>query len=124
MEAVIWIVQILLATVFLLAGLTKLGQPREKLVEGPMAWAGDFSDVQVKGIGALEVLAAIGLILPAALGVVPVLTALAAAGLVLVMIGAARTHVGRGEAQMVPANLVLGALALFVAIERFGPHSL
>ena len=69
-------------------------------------------------------LAAIGLIVPAALDIVPVLTALAAAGLVLVMIAAARVHLGRGEGQMVPVNLVLGALALFVAIERFGPNSL
>src|SRR5256885_2278052 len=92
---------------------------------GPSSARGgrDFTDGQVKGIGALEVLAAIGLIIPAALGVVPILTALAAAGIVLLMLGAARTHLGRGEGQMLPINLVLAAIALFVAIERFGPHS-
>ena len=124
LETLLWILQILVAAIFLMAGLTKLGQPREKLAAGQMAWASDFSDSQVKGIGALEALAAIGLILPAALGAVPILTAVAAAGLVLVMAGAARTHLGRGEGQMVSVNLVLGALALFIAIERFGPRSL
>ncbi len=124
METVLWIIQGLLAAAFLVAGVTKLTQPREKLAAGQMAWADDFTDGQVKGIGALEVLAAIGLIVPAALDIVPILTAFAAAGLVLLMIGAAITHVRRGEGQVVPMNLVLGGLALFVAIERFGPHAL
>lgn len=124
METVIWIIQGLLAAVFFAAGLTKLTQPREKLAAGQMAWAADLTDGQVKGIGALEVLAALGLVLPAALDVVPILTAFAASGVVLLMIGAARTHLSRDEAQMVPVNLVLGGLALFVAIERFGPYSL
>jgi uncharacterized membrane protein YphA (DoxX/SURF4 family) len=123
-ETVIWVVQVVLAVAFLMAGLTKLTQPREKLAAGQMAWAGDFTDGQVKGIGALEVLAAIGLVLPAALDVLPILTPLAAAGLVLLMIGAARTHIRRNETPMVPINLVLGGLALFVAITRLGPYSL
>ena len=110
METVIWIVQGLLAAAFLAAGLTKLTTPREKLAAGQMGWAGDLTDGQVKGIGAVEVLAAIGLVVPAALDIVPILTALAAAGLVLVMIAAARVH--------------LGGLALFVAVERFVPNSL
>jgi uncharacterized membrane protein YphA (DoxX/SURF4 family) len=124
METVIWIVQILLAVLFLGAGMTKLTQPREKLAKGKMVWTEDFTDQQVKGIGALEVLAAIGLVLPAALGVLPFLTPLAATGLVLTMIGAAITHVGRKEPEALPINFVLGAMALFIAIERFGPHSL
>jgi uncharacterized membrane protein YphA (DoxX/SURF4 family) len=123
MDTILGIATGMLVVVFLLAGLVKLTQPREKLAAGQMAWAGDFTDGQVKGIGALEVLAAIGLIVPAALDIVPVLTAVAAAGVVLLMIGAARTHLRRGEGQMVPVNLVLSALALFVAIERFGPNA-
>jgi hypothetical protein len=70
------------------------------------------------------VLATIGLIVPAALDVAPVLTATAATGVVLLMTGAAATHLRRGERQMLPVNLAIAAVALFVAIERFGPHSL
>jgi hypothetical protein len=70
------------------------------------------------------VLAAGGLILPAAFDIAPVLTALAASGVVLLMLGAGATHLRRGELGMLPVNLTLAALALFVAIERFGPHSL
>jgi hypothetical protein len=53
-----------------------------------------------------------------------VLTAIAASGVVLLMLGAGATHLRRGELPTPPVDLVLGGLALFVAIERFGPHSL
>ena len=89
-----------------------------------MAWVEDFDERQIKGIGTLEVLAAVGLILPAALGILPVLTALAASGVVLLMVGAGATHLRRNELQVLPVNLLLAGLALFVAIERFGAHSL
>ena len=89
-----------------------------------MAWVEDFDLRQIKGIGTLEIAAAVGLIVPAAVEIVPVLTALAASGVFLLMLGAAATHLRRGELAMLPVNLVLAALALFVAIERFGPHSL
>jgi uncharacterized membrane protein len=84
----------------------------------------DFDARHVKGIGALELLAAVGVVLPAALDLVPLPTALAASGVILLMVGAGATHLRRGEASMLPVNALLGALALFVAIERFGPHSL
>ena len=74
METTLWIVQVLLAVIFTLTGLTKLTQPRAKMAAGPMRWAADVSDAQFRLIGALEVLGAIGLILPAALGVAPMLT--------------------------------------------------
>jgi hypothetical protein len=124
METVIWIAQCLLAAAFAIAGLAKLAQPKEKLAASGQGWVKNFDERQVKGIGALELLAAIGLILPAALDIAPALTAVAAAGVVLLMVGAGATHLRRAEIQMVPVNLVLGALALFVAIERFGPNSL
>ncbi|MFD2352402.1 DoxX family protein [Nonomuraea ferruginea] len=66
-------------------------------------------------------LAALGLILPATFGVVPILTPLAAAGLVIVMIGAAVTHGRRGEHPAIAVNVVLLVLAAFVAWGRFGP---
>jgi uncharacterized membrane protein YphA (DoxX/SURF4 family) len=122
MDVVLWIIAGLLALVFLAAGLTKLVQPREKLA-ATMGWVDDFSPGTVKLIGALEVLAAVGLILPAALDVVPVLVPLAAVGLVALMIGAAVTHARRGETPMIAVNVVLLVLAVVVAWGRFGPWS-
>ncbi len=100
----------------------KLLQPKEKLATG-MAWTKDFSAGAIKPIGALEVLAAVALILPAVLGIAPVLVPLAATGLALLMVGAAITHVRRGESQMIVVNLVLLVLAAVVAWGRFGPYS-
>ncbi len=67
MNVVLWIVAGLLAVAFLAAGAMKLAQPKEKLAASGMGWANDFAGVLVKLIGALEVLAAVGLILPAML---------------------------------------------------------
>jgi hypothetical protein len=77
----------------------------------------------LKKIGALEVLAAIGLILPAALDVAPLIVPLAAVGLGLLMVGAVVTHARRGETSTMVINLVLLAVAAVVAWGRFGPHS-
>ena len=124
METVIWIAQGLLAAVLVMAGSMKLAQPKERLAASGQAWVEDFDAQQVKGIGVLEVLAAIGLVLPAALDLVPILTAIAASGVVLLMLVAGATHLRRGELQMLPVNVLIGAVALFMAIARFGPHSL
>ena len=123
MNVVLWIVAGVLAAVFLGSGLSKLGQPRKKIVDSGMGWAEDFSDGAVKGIGALEVLGAVGLILPAALGIVPVLVPIAATGLALLMLGAAVTHARRKESTNIVVNIVLLALAAFVAWGRFGPYA-
>jgi hypothetical protein len=123
MNVVLWIVSGVLAAFYLAAGLTKLSQPREKLAAGQMAWAEDFSDAGLKGIGAVELLGAIGLILPWALGIADVLTPLAATGLAVVQIGAVVVHVRRKEAKVLPVNIVLAVLAAFVAVGRFAHWS-
>ena len=123
MNITLWIIAGLLAVAFLAAGAMKLAQPKAKLAESGMAWTEDFSDSQVKLIGLAEVLGAIGLVLPAATGIATFLTPLAAAGLAVTMAGAAITHLRRGEGSMVPINVVLGGLALFVAVMRFGPNA-
>ena len=123
MNVVLWIVAGLLAVAFLAAGLMKLTQPKKKLADSGMGWTEDFSDGAVKGIGALEVLGAAGLILPAALGIVPVLVPIAATGLALLMLGAAVTHARRKESPNIVVNIVLLALAAFVAWGRFGPYA-
>ncbi|MCP4420914.1 MAG: DoxX family protein [Chloroflexi bacterium] len=117
MNIALWIVQGLLAVAFLMVGGMKLMQPKEKMAE-KMAWVEDFSQNTIWGIGLVEILGAIGLILPLALDIVPVLTGIAAIGLVLTMIGAAMTHVRRGEMQMLMPNVILGLLAAFVAYGR------
>ena len=123
MNVVLWIVAILLAAAFGFAGSAKLTQPKESLLEKGMAWAEDFSQPVIRFIGAMELLAAIGLVLPPLVGVAEVLTPLAATGLVVVMALAAATHLRRKEPQMVVVNAVLLLLAAFVAWGRFGPHS-
>jgi hypothetical protein len=123
MNVVLWIVSGLLAAVYLAAGLTKLTQPREKLAAGAMGWAADFSSAGVKGIGLVELLGAIGLILPWATGIATVLTPLAAAGFVVVQILAFVVHARRKETKNLPANVVLALLAAFVAIGRFANWS-
>jgi uncharacterized membrane protein YphA (DoxX/SURF4 family) len=123
MNIVLWVIAGLLAAAFLGAGLMKLTRPREKLAASGMAWTEDFSPGVIKTIGALELLAAIGLILPAALNIAPVLVPLAATGLAVVMIGAMITHARRREFPMIAGNLVLLVLAALVMWGRFGPYS-
>jgi uncharacterized membrane protein len=120
---VLWVVAGVLAVAFLGAGLMKLAQPKKKLAESGMGWTDDFSDGAVKGIGVLEVLGALGLILPAVFDVATVLVPIAATGLALLMLGAAATHARRKETSMIVVNLVLFALAAFVAWGRFGPYA-
>jgi uncharacterized membrane protein YphA (DoxX/SURF4 family) len=114
----VWIVSGLLALAFLAAGIMKVARPHAKTVEG-MPWAEDFPAPAVRTIGILEILGAIGLILPALTGILPILTPIAAVGLALIQVGAIVVHVRRKEYKVIPGNLVLLALALFVAIARF-----
>jgi uncharacterized membrane protein YphA (DoxX/SURF4 family) len=123
MNATLWVLAGLLALVFLVSGVMKLARPKDDLVAAGMGWAADFSSTLVKLIGALEVLAAAGLILPPAFGIAPVLTPLAALGLVLLMIGAVIVHIRRREYPLIGVNLVLLALAAIVAWGRFGPYA-
>lgn len=116
MSTGVWILQVLLAALFLATGLTKLTQPRLKMAAGPMAWAANVSDREFRTVGLLEVLGAAGLILPGALGIAPGLTAIAALGLVLTMIGAIVTHVRMGEGDRLVVPIVVLVLALLVAL--------
>jgi hypothetical protein len=123
MNTVLWIVAGLLAALFLLGGMQKLTQSKEKLIGSGFGVFEPFSAGTIKIIGLLELLGAVGLILPAVLDIAPVLVPLAAVGLVLLMIGAAIAHGRRREFPQVAVNLIILALAAFVAWGRFGPHS-
>ncbi|MFI6874968.1 DoxX family protein [Streptomyces sp. NPDC050400] len=122
MTVFLWILQIVLALVMLAAGGGKLAQPYARTAEA-MPWARRFSPAQVKGIAAAEVLGALGLVLPAATGIAPVLTPLAATGLALIMLGAVATHAREKEWPHIAVNVVLLAVAVVVAWGRFGPYA-
>jgi uncharacterized membrane protein YphA (DoxX/SURF4 family) len=115
MNIALWIVQALLAIAFGMAGFMKITQPKEKLA-AQMGWVEDFTPPTIKAIGVLEVLGAIGLIVPQLTGILPWLTPLAAVGLALTMLGAMATHLRRHENIVV--NVVLLLLAVFVAYGR------
>ncbi|MEQ4210049.1 DoxX family protein [Actinopolymorpha sp. B9G3] len=123
MNIALWIIAALLAVTFLASGAVKLAQPKEKLVASGMGVLEGFSAGTIKAIGALEVLGAVGLILPAALSIAPVLVPLAAVGLALLMVGAFIPHARRREVQGIVMTLALFALAVLVAWGRFGPQS-
>ena len=118
MNIALWIVQGILAAMFLMAGLMKLTQPKDKIREKVGDWVDGFSASSIKLIGLLEFLGAIGLILPMALNIMPLLTPVAAIGLVLTMVGAMIVHLQRKENDKVPMNIILLALALFVVVGR------
>ena len=114
MTYALWIVQVLLALLFLFAGGTKLVLPLEQL-QGPVSLPGAF----VRFIGVAEVLGALGLVLPTLLRIRPGLTPLAAAGLVIVMAGATVITAATGTVAMALVPLVVGLLAAFVAYGRW-----
>ena len=125
MNLALWIIAGLLAVAYLVGGAGKLIVSKEKIATTSRSarWVEDFSAGTVKTIGALEVLAAVGLVLPAALDIAPVLVPLAAVGLVLIMVGAVITRLRRHEAKPMVADLAYLALAGFVAWGRFGAES-
>jgi hypothetical protein len=120
MNLTLWIIAGLLAAGFLVAGANKLFIPQEKLAKAPGGgWVLEFSAGFVKALGAVEILGAVGLILPALLDIVPILVPLAAVGLALIMVGAAIVSFRRQEFKHVLLNLTYLALAAFVAWGRF-----
>ncbi|MFB4318077.1 DoxX family protein [Actinomadura sp. 21ATH] len=124
MNLALWICAGLLAVVLLIGGVGKLIVPKEKMAAMRGAgWTADVSARFLKTIGAIEVLGAVGLVLPAVTDIAPVLVPMAAVGTALLMVGAMATHLRRGEAVSAVGNLVYLALAAFVAWGRFGPES-
>ncbi len=112
-----WVIQTVLALAVGAAGAMKLVVSKEQLQGSPhMAWMQSFSAAEVKLVGAAEVLGAIGLIVPAATGIAPYLTRVAAACLAALMGGAAATHALRRESAAAPT--VLALLAIVVAAMR------
>jgi uncharacterized membrane protein YphA (DoxX/SURF4 family) len=122
MNVLLWLLQVVLAFMFLMAGSMKLAKPKDEMAE-QMAWVEDFSQNTIKTIGVLEILGAVGLILPAIAGVAPVLVPLAATGLGLTMVGATAVHVRRSEMPNVAITVMLLILSALVAWGRFGDYA-
>lgn len=118
MNIALWVAQGLLAAMYLMAGQLKTFQPAK--ARETMTWAQGRSDGFIRFVGISELLGALGLILPLVTGVLPWLTVLAAVGLTLIQLLAIFTeHLPKKEYQVIPVNIVLLALALFVVIGRW-----
>ncbi|WP_062350830.1 DoxX family protein [Herbidospora yilanensis] len=124
MNIALWVVTALLTLAFLGAGAMKIGRPKEELAKSGLPWTEDFSAGQVKAIGVVEGLGALGLVLPGVTGIAPVLVPIAATGLAVAMAGAVLVHVRRKELPAAAPAAVLLVLAAFVAWGRFGPYPL
>jgi len=116
MDLALWIAAGLLAAVALLGGTTKTFIPKEKLAaQHGGEWTQNAGVGFVKTLGILELLAAVGLILPAALDIAPVMVPVTALCWILLMVGAMITHGRLGQSKLVLVNSVYLALAAFIA---------
>lgn len=118
LNIVLWVMQILLATMLIWAGFTKLFEPIEKLA-AMWPWTGQVPVAFVKFTGIVDVVGAMGLILPSLLCIKPKLTPIAAIALCVLMVCAIIFHVARGEASHIGINIVFIGIAAFVAWGRF-----
>ena len=122
MNVFLWILQGVLAALFVAAGVTKSTQPREKLI-AQLPWVSDVSTPVVRLIGGAELAGGLGLILPGAFDIATVLTPLAATGLAVIMVLAMGVHARRKEPQAIGFNAILLIVAAVVMWGRFGPYS-
>lgn len=117
MNRLLWVLQIVLGIYFVSVGVVHFIVPEG--LPGPMEWMYELSDPLHIVAGVAEILGGLGLILPGLTGVRPQLTVLAAAGLVIVMVGAAVWHLSRGEGSNIALNLVNAAVLAFIAYGRW-----
>jgi putative oxidoreductase len=118
MNIALWVAQILLAAMFGMAGIMKTFQTAKAKEQLP--WAKDRSDGFVRFVGASELLGALGLVLPLLTGILPWMTVLAAAGLLLIQLLAIFTeHLPKKEYNVIPINLVLIAISMFIVVGRW-----
>lgn len=110
----LWVAQVALAAMFLMAGFTKLTSAPADMVAMGMLWAENSPVTLIRFIGLAEVLGTIGIILPAATRIKPELTKLAALGFAVIMVLAFGLHAYRGEFGVLPVNVILFALAALV----------
>jgi uncharacterized membrane protein YphA (DoxX/SURF4 family) len=118
MNLALWIVQVLLAAMYGMAGIMKTFQTAK--AKEQMPWAKNRPDTFVRFVGIAELLGALGLFLPLLTGVLPWLTPLAAVGLTMIQLLAIFTeHLPKKEYNVIPVNIVLLALSIFVLVGRW-----
>ena len=113
----LWVLQVILGVYFVLVGIMHFAIPEG--LPATMAWMYELSDGLHAVSGAAEILGGLGLILPGLTKIQPNLTVLAAFGLVIVMLGAAVWHIGRGETANIGMNLLVAALLFYVGYQRW-----
>jgi uncharacterized membrane protein YphA (DoxX/SURF4 family) len=109
------IVKIVLAVLFGLAGIMKATRSMEQLAGAGMTWVNEYPENSVRLVGILELLGALGVILPTATGFLPVITLMSSACLGITMILAALHHYKHKEFKNIAVNAVLLSLCAFVA---------
>lgn len=121
MHTLLWTMAIVLAVAFTAGGLTLILLPRERYRDLHVSqhWAEDYTPAQLKAIGTIKTTGAVGLVLPAAVGVAPVLVPLAASGLMLFMAGAGTTRFRRRDYTFLVGDLIFLAAFAFLAWGRF-----
>ena len=121
MDTLLWTMAIVLATAFTIGGLTQILLPKGRYRELSVTqhWLDDYTAGQLKAIGTIKTVGALGLVLPAAVGVAPVLVPLAASGLVLFMTGAGTTRFRRREYTLLVGDLFFLVTFAFIAWGRF-----
>ena len=117
-NCLLWVVQTMLSLLFAVTGITKLKVSKQRLREKIGDWVDDFTPQQIKMIGLVEALAALGLVAPMLFGILPVLTPFAALGVVLLMSGAIIVNLAHRKKSAVRTNVLLMFLALFVFVGR------
>jgi uncharacterized membrane protein YphA (DoxX/SURF4 family) len=123
MNLALWICQGLLAAVFVFSGLQKSFQSKERMIATGQTGVKEFSLPFIRFIAVAELLGALGLILPWATRIAPALTPLAATGLGIIMLGAARAHARLHEPRNVATNFVLLSMCIVVVVGRFALHA-
>ncbi|GGN39320.1 DoxX family protein [Streptomyces fuscichromogenes] len=121
MNLLLWILQSLVAAVFLAVGTMKLVRNRVQLAS-VFGWVGQASDTFVKISGVLDTLVGLGLVLPGATGIAPVLVPCAALGGLAIMTGGTAIHLRRSETSDAVGNLVTIVLLAVIVWGRFGPY--
>jgi uncharacterized membrane protein len=123
MSAVLWLLQLVLALVFMALGLLMVTRSREQLMP-VLPWVEDFPEPVVTAVGVLELLGAACLVLPGVFGAWTVLVPVAATGLGILLVGVIVEHVTRRETGRLPGPVALLVAAAAVAVGRFGPWPL
>lgn len=126
MNIALWLIAGVLTVAYVTGGVVQIAVPQERYrALGPSQhWVDDFNASQLKMIGTIKLVLALGLVVPGVVGVFTVVTPLAACGLMVFMAGATTTRFRRNEWRYLPGDLAFLGLFAFLAWGRFALHPL